>query len=909
MSYRFFLIDQSSVVRQAYPLDFLKSKLVRKNEPEQGQIFFRTKLSGKLTFINDPSKGINDFDYLLSKEQSNPCERILLRIEMLCEGEWTELWVGQFTTRKGAFDLDRCTFTIQPDVYDKYSCILSELDRKVNILDNPEVVTTTTFVIADYEYYICRCQYTGTPADDFCLSGCKANAPAPSGTWKIFQRRVRNANGEIVDIYFRERVVTSCLAGALQPPPSGSGWILLEDDCTMSQTAVWVRIPQATMTLNTQMVQPGLCTGSFGTIEEIPPPQVRLDVSLANKNNFTPEIWGWTNCLSGTYKYKVLNAPAYSSINWTTDSQSGGGAFNIIAGAGTDEITAVTSPMANTNIRATVEYSDLSLSVGGTLAIGNGTSPPSPFIKLLGGKYLCTGQTKCRYEAPEIPTLSGSSILISTFWIVPPGAVVTSGGGSSDNYVEFDLPAGLEGTERVQCNLRLTADGRTLFNYALIDVVINKAPYTGNTATPDNPHTGIVGADYAEAGTICKYSVYERYGSTYNWEAVGGTVVSGQGTSQVSVEWGLGTDGILYVKETISSSCCAWIKIIPCGDNGEPPYFWCGAGEQILYSRNRWLLGTVEYMAQNINCPVDYSLVSDFFEWNPVADTTGYSSGINYFTGMANQVNYLTIAAKSDVRLPNATNPATRADWSLKEAFAILREMFQAWWFIDDSGRLRIEHISWFSFPAAINLTIYSQYTKALNKYTHEETNIPKFERFRFMEALNTDFVGVDIWYDSLCANQKEDEQVLEHLAQDITTDIDYIFTNPNDISNRGFVIMANFFNGAGYEVITDTGELSGATLPNAPLAWANLHKSFYPVWRFLPEGYMNNILTAFGIRPNIKGQPIEVPMCCEFITLNPNNRVISELGIRLNTIGHITQAEFSLLKKTTTFAISYPYT
>lgn len=922
MSYRFHIIDSSSNTRQVYPLEFSKASLERKRDLAAGQIFYRTWLKGKLVFYNDIKNGIDDFDFFrqLEMSESGRCSRLILTIEMLCGSDWEELWKGQFSTGIGDFDLDRCLFSVTPEPYDRYTCILSELEKKINILKYEEVVSTNTFILPEFEFYICRYPYQ----DDFAESACQANLPAPTGTWKIFQRSsaypldMTNSSGEGVTIYFRERIITSCIAGTPQPPPSGSGWQLLLDDCSGSNTSVWVRFPEFTppreFTGVSQSVQAGLCTGSYGTIEEIPPPQLRLDVSLDNKSVFTPELWGWTQIRgSGDYVYKMLNVPAYASAAWNTAPLVGG--WIIVSGSGTHEVVIRYSNPINAVLRGGITFPDSTLSQYGLLPLGSNPSygllpSASPYIKLLGLKYLCKGQRACRYDAPPLPTNLPFGYSVSTVWIVPQGATVTSGGGASDSFVEFDLDPNFEGSTTVQCNMTVFGGGGMTKNYATIQVNVSAHPYTGNEATPINPHLGIIGANYAEAGSQPnKYKVYYRDGSNYTWEVIGGTILSGQSTNEIEVEWGAGTDGIVYVKETIIDCGCTWYRIIPCGDNGEPPYYWCNAGEVITYDKNRWLLGAVEYMFRNSGCnDGSADVVSDFFEWKAVGDTSGFAVGVNYVTGITNQINYLTIAAKSDVIFPNASNPATRADWTLKEAFTALREMFHAWWFIDDAGRLRIEHITWFIFPVSLDLTLFAPYLKGLNKYSHDKSDIAKFERYRFMEAINTDFVGTDIWYDSICANQNDGENVIEHIAPRITTDLSYIYTSPSDISRDGFVIMANFNNGAGFSVITDIGVLSGAALPNAPLSWAKLHDAFHKYWRLLSEGYMNNQLTVFPQpKPKIKAVAVEVPFCCEFISYDPKFRIRSPLGEILGRLGYLESATFAANKKTVVFQINYP--
>ncbi|HNL07924.1 MAG TPA: hypothetical protein PKH93_10150, partial [Chitinophagales bacterium] len=59
---------------------------------------------------------------------------------------------------------------------------------------------------------------------------------------------------------------------------------------------------------------------------------------------------------------------------------------------------------------------------------------------------------------------------------------------------------------------------------------------SGNTASCNN--------------SVQTYSVTAVAGSTYVWSVVGGVIVSGQGTNQISVQWNNGTVGTVSVTQT-----------------------------------------------------------------------------------------------------------------------------------------------------------------------------------------------------------------------------------------------------------------------------------------------------------------------------------------------------------------------
>jgi hypothetical protein len=47
------------------------------------------------------------------------------------------------------------------------------------------------------------------------------------------------------------------------------------------------------------------------------------------------------------------------------------------------------------------------------------------------------------------------------------------------------------------------------------------------------------------------YNIPAIAGSTYVWTVTGGTIISGQGTNQITVQWDSGTEGAVYVVQTV----------------------------------------------------------------------------------------------------------------------------------------------------------------------------------------------------------------------------------------------------------------------------------------------------------------------------------------------------------------------
>lgn len=279
------------------------------------------------------------------------------------------------------------------------------------------------------------------------------------------------------------------------------------------------------------------------------------------------------------------------------------------------------------------------------------------------------------------------------------------------------------------------------------------------------------------------------------------------------------------------------------------------------FTRNRWLVEVIEYLADNLIAGVNVS--SDFF-----------TAATNPATGNDNHLLYLTIAQKSDIIRPTSSDPSTIALLSWNELMDILWAMFQVRWEYDGVDTINVEHISWFTGGVGIDLRSQLM-TVATNKYSYIKESMPKYERFSFMEALDNNFIGVPIWYDSPCVDQDPSTNVKE-LSINVTTDIEQIVNYPEAISDDGFVILCNYQDGADYFVAPQLGVLTATIKLNNHLSWANLHHYYFRDHRVLIEGYLNDTLTTFWTAIKTKKQVCSAIICEDY---DPSDEITTELG------------------------------
>lgn len=298
---------------------------------------------------------------------------------------------------------------------------------------------------------------------------------------------------------------------------------------------------------------------------------------------------------------------------------------------------------------------------------------------------------------------------------------------------------------------------------------------------------------------------------------------------------------------------------------------------------------SLELMA--LQCNNLSGVTSDFFEINPIGDTTGYSAGINYLTGLTNVLEFLTLSHISDILNPTATTPAQTLNLSLGEMLKNLNYMFNAFWFLDSSNRLRIEHSSWFTDNVITNLSTTNNnlYKK---EYTFSE-DVPNKEKFTFKYSSLLDNKGTEIVYSQICTKKP---MILERTCTFIT-DLYYLRNADSGVFDNNSIVITISDSGS---ILYELGALSGVYFANNHLAWANLHEAYHYYNRVLETGRMNfsdvTFLTFRKLRKQTNQKLIE---CCLDIPENQAN-VITELGT-----GDATKITFDINSNTFEFELN----
>lgn len=158
------------------------------------------------------------------------------------------------------------------------------------------------------------------------------------------------------------------------------------------------------------------------------------------------------------------------------------------------------------------------------------------------------------------------------------------------------------------------------------------------------------------------------------------------------------------------------------------------------------------------------------------------------------------IAPKSNVLKGNYDQAAQKAEITFEQLMNMLRDCFRCYWYIDDSNRLRIEHVSYFMKGLSytnpdlqFDLTKkYDKFNKKTVLYAQEATSYSKEDlnsryEFSWMDDSTDTFEDMEIDVKSLYIQSDKTEEVNSEV---FSTDIDLMLYAPDKFSEDGFALM-----------------------------------------------------------------------------------------------------------------------
>jgi subtilisin-like proprotein convertase family protein len=220
-------------------------------------------------------------------------------------------------------------------------------------------------------------------------------------------------------------------------------------------------------------------------------------------------------CGNGNEAYSVPPVPNATNYNWTITNGS------ITTGQGTPNITVLWNPGTTGNVCVQVS-GGCGTSPNACLPVQISNVPATPNIN--GAAAACVGTTGT-YTVTVAPGVT------NYVWTVS-GGTITGGNGANSVQVSW-------------------APGNTLGSVCLVvENACGASNQDCNDVTLSTPPAQPVvsGAASVCAGSSAAYSIPAIPGATgYAWTVTGGTIVSGQNTTNLQVNWGNGTSGNVCV--------------------------------------------------------------------------------------------------------------------------------------------------------------------------------------------------------------------------------------------------------------------------------------------------------------------------------------------------------------------------
>lgn len=235
----------------------------------------------------------------------------------------------------------------------------------------------------------------------------------------------------------------------------------------------------------------------------------------------------------------------------------------------------------------------------------------------------------------------------------------------------------------------------------------------------------------------------------------------------------------------------------------------------------------------------------------------------------------LLLVPKSNIIFSGYDQPAQKAPITLRNVLDMLRDCFRCYWWIDSQNRFRIEHIQYFrnggsysNLPVpAIDLTADTvlrngkPWAWGMNRYRYEKPEMTARYQFGWMDDVTQQFEGWPIDILSQYVNPEKIEQITVSM---MTSDIDYVLLNPNEVSKDGFMLLsAVAAQGSNYQYelpyYAFQQGLAQANLQNGYAAFAFLQRYYFydmPARRYKID---NEQGVALGVK-KLKIQEVNFP-------------------------------------------------
>ena len=268
----------------------------------------------------------------------------------------------------------------------------------------------------------------------------------------------------------------------------------------------------------------------------------------------------------------------------------------------------------------------------------------------------------------------------------------------------------------------------------------------------------------------------------------------------------------------------------------------------------------------------------------------------------------LVMTPKSNVLVAEYTQPSQKAPITLGQVLDMLKKACGCYWYINDSGQLRIEHIKWFknggsyTGTPAIGLDVTASHNtrngKTLdfgtNEYTYDKIDMPARYQYDWADDTTAAFKGQAI---EVLSTFVQEDKIEDITISGFNPDVDYMMLNPSGVSEDGFALLCCSVNEGVYSLSINTAQGLGTNkMQNWQLSMELLQPAFLisdmPAWSIKVNGLQT---TAKGIQRK-KEQKIDIPVGSE----QPNLQLMVQTGIGVGEIKTMSIKLSSRMAQTT---------
>lgn len=257
------------------------------------------------------------------------------------------------------------------------------------------------------------------------------------------------------------------------------------------------------------------------------------------------------------------------------------------------------------------------------------------------------------------------------------------------------------------------------------------------------------------------------------------------------------------------------------------------------------------------------------FDKEDFSEFFGPARDPNHLDPVANYALNIFFVPATNVLVGNYDQPAQKAKITLGKVLDALKKVFSAYWCIDDNGKFRVEHISWFenggsysgSPDTLVDLTEYENvrvskpWSFAQDEQSYDTDKLWSKISYPWPENASDPFIGHPILMGS---DYVDPELTDERAINGVMTDIDLMRVAPEDYSKDGFILLCadyepnKMFYYLSIDAVADGYDNVRYMLQNGRMSGLWLDENYRGYNLPCTDVNINNVLLAAGsVSPN----------------------------------------------------------